>query len=193
MFANWKRQNIAKFKGLDMNIRKANRIIRTMYSDAKENGTFCQLEGVEGWPNTFNPWNLDDGSKLSVSPVYIENNQQLLGVFQIIRHDSQDNILRRYPIETKTTTKVYNKVDFGNFDEIDVLKGNAKAFAEACYSYNTVGELLAKTTPDKSDCETWGITAQQWRDATRAALVAMVVEEGKDPDSTLKAVGYQQK
>jgi hypothetical protein len=52
-------------------------------------------------------------------------------------------------------------------------------FAEACYDMNTVADLevaLTQRQADKTDCETWKITATQWRAAIAEALDAKTAE-----------------
>lgn len=45
-------------------------------------------------------------------------------------------------------------------------------FAEACYEQNSEVELIAalNAEPDKTDCETWGISAAAWRSSIELAL-----------------------
>lgn len=50
-------------------------------------------------------------------------------------------------------------------------------FAAACYNDNSLAELSAPHSPsdaNKRDCETWGISPQEWSDAIEAARLAMV-------------------
>jgi hypothetical protein len=57
--------------------------------------------------------------------------------------------------------------------QIDELTGKTKECAEACYSGNSIGELeeaLAWERADRTDCEEWGLTEDEWREAIQAAL-----------------------
>ena len=50
-----------------------------------------------------------------------------------------------------------------------------EGFAEACFDDCTVEDLvegLRERSADKTDCQTWGITPTQWRQAIREALEA---------------------
>lgn len=50
---------------------------------------------------------------------------------------------------------------------------NLEGFAEACFNDNSNDELidaLKMRKADKTDCENWGITPSQWREAIREAL-----------------------
>jgi len=60
--------------------------------------------------------------------------------------------------------------------KMDTLVGRTKAFSEACYNDNSLEELIGlveKGTVDKTDCETWHITPDQWRKAVNAACFAL--------------------
>jgi len=56
-----------------------------------------------------------------------------------------------------------------------------RAFADACYSQNTLDELsYALTEPaDKTDCQEWGLTPYQWKNAIRTALMERMEDEEK--------------
>jgi hypothetical protein len=43
-------------------------------------------------------------------------------------------------------------------------------FAVACYNMNTLDELYEATEPDTADMNSWGISAQEWGYAIRAAI-----------------------
>lgn len=45
-------------------------------------------------------------------------------------------------------------------------------FAEACYDQNSIEELEAALNqePDETDMETWGLTADEWREQIEIAL-----------------------
>lgn len=47
-----------------------------------------------------------------------------------------------------------------------------KGFAEACYDMNRYEELrnCMTDTADKTDCDTWGIDAAEWRKAQKEAI-----------------------
>ena len=51
-------------------------------------------------------------------------------------------------------------------------------FAEACYNQNSIRELEEALTaaPDPVDMETWGLTADEWRDQIELALAAKRAE-----------------
>lgn len=52
-------------------------------------------------------------------------------------------------------------------------------FAEACYDQNSLGELIAaleRQNADKGDCETWGLSASEWRTAIGEALAAKLAD-----------------
>lgn len=56
---------------------------------------------------------------------------------------------------------------------------NRSDFTTACYEQNTVDELreaLAQPEADATDCETWGLTADEWRAAIRTALAERLVD-----------------
>ena len=48
-------------------------------------------------------------------------------------------------------------------------------FAAACYDMNTIADLRAMLAgePDETDMQTWGITADQWRDEIKLAIAVM--------------------
>lgn len=50
-------------------------------------------------------------------------------------------------------------------------------FAVACYNQNSKQELLESLgSPEQGDMNVWGISADEWRDAIRAALQEMEEE-----------------
>ena len=62
--------------------------------------------------------------------------------------------------------------------KIDQLEGQAKEFAIACYNYNSLDELkeAASSDADATDCKTWKINEQQWKEAVNAALSDMLAD-----------------
>ena len=57
--------------------------------------------------------------------------------------------------------------------KIDLIKDEqTKQFAEACHDMNSTQELREALLeiPDTVDMKTWGISAEQWREAISAAL-----------------------
>ena len=57
---------------------------------------------------------------------------------------------------------------------IEKLSGRTKNFAEACYDQNSLAELQAPHAPadaDETDMKAWNITAEQWSEAIKAALM----------------------
>ena len=50
----------------------------------------------------------------------------------------------------------------------------ANTLAEACYNQNSIAELEAALSgqPDAADCETWGITHEEWFAQIKLALAA---------------------
>lgn len=56
-------------------------------------------------------------------------------------------------------------------------------FAAACFNDNTIAELrasLQSRSADKTDCETWKITATHWRGAIECALAAKLIADNGD-------------
>ena len=50
-------------------------------------------------------------------------------------------------------------------------------FAEACYNQNSIEELidaLRDGIVDQTDCDTWKISHQEWRDAICDAILARI-------------------
>ena len=51
----------------------------------------------------------------------------------------------------------------------------AGTFAEACFNQNSLHELneaLAQEGADDTDCNTWGISPEEWRESIKAALAS---------------------
>jgi len=71
-------------------------------------------------------------------------------------------------------------LEYPDFSKIeDLEEGSAeRGFAEACYENNSISELMAATESDadETDCNTWGITAEEWGNAVVAALHARTHE-----------------
>lgn len=56
-------------------------------------------------------------------------------------------------------------------------------FAAACYDQNSLDELreaLAQPEADATDCETWGLNADEWRAAIRTALAEREIADALD-------------
>ncbi|KAF0804944.1 hypothetical protein A6D6_02708 [Alcanivorax xiamenensis] len=73
-----------------------------------------------------------------------------------------------------------------------MIKDNT--FAAACYSQNSMQELLdayTESEADTTDCEEWGISEQEWMDSIEAALGAKMREvlvDHQDDQDTLDAL-----
>ena len=55
----------------------------------------------------------------------------------------------------------------------------AGTFAEACFNQNSVRELeeaLAQEVADGTDCQTWGISQDEWRESISAALAEKTMQ-----------------
>ena len=52
------------------------------------------------------------------------------------------------------------------------------SFAEACYNQNSIRELedALASAPDAVELETWGLTADEWREQIELALAAKRAE-----------------
>lgn len=50
-------------------------------------------------------------------------------------------------------------------------------FTVACYSYNTLEELQDVTHVDRTDCATWGLCEQEWREAIQAAVDEIISDK----------------
>lgn len=53
---------------------------------------------------------------------------------------------------------------------------NTKAFAVACYDENSIDELQDASV-DATDCQTWDINPEQWKEATQAALADLIEDK----------------
>ena len=71
---------------------------------------------------------------------------------------------------------------------------NLTGFAEACYDDNTITELataLQQPVADNTDCKTWGISAEEWRDAITQALDAKIAKlDGEELSDLLERTEY---
>lgn len=63
-------------------------------------------------------------------------------------------------------------------DNIRKLEGNVKAFAEACYSDNSIEELRRASyeAPDLASCISWGLSLGEYFDAITAAYKDRVAD-----------------
>lgn len=59
------------------------------------------------------------------------------------------------------------------------MKIEQGTFAEACYNDLSIKSLQAalESGPDATDCESWGITAEQWVASVEQALAAKLEDE----------------
>ncbi len=58
------------------------------------------------------------------------------------------------------------------------MKISTNTFAAACYDQNSIADLRqALAGPvDATDCATWGITADEWRQQIEAALAEKIAD-----------------
>jgi hypothetical protein len=58
----------------------------------------------------------------------------------------------------------------------------SNTFAEACFNQNSIEELeqALKDGPDATDMQTWGLTADEWREQIELALKARKEAETDD-------------
>lgn len=57
----------------------------------------------------------------------------------------------------------------------DAAVRELEGFGAACFDDNTIEQLRSCHEPDRGDCETWGLTEDEWRREVRAALHAMLL------------------
>jgi len=66
---------------------------------------------------------------------------------------------------------------------INQLTGQTRKFAEACYSENSLSELMQayNESPDRTDCREWAIDGHEWLLAIEAALAQRLADNPPDP------------
>lgn len=59
------------------------------------------------------------------------------------------------------------------------MKIEQGTFAEACYNSNSIAELQSALAgdADKTDCEEWNITADEWKQSVKDALAAKLADK----------------
>ena len=79
----------------------------------------------------------------------------------------------------KLTAKQYTEAEYQGLTPYWHKLGG---FAEACYNQNSFEDLkyFQKAVADKGDCEQWGLTDQEWRDAQQQAIELAMVEHEED-------------
>jgi hypothetical protein len=57
------------------------------------------------------------------------------------------------------------------------------SFAAACYDQNTIEELVTCLSGqvDRTDCDTWKLSDQEWRDAIADALMLRIIRRNRLP------------
>lgn len=73
--------------------------------------------------------------------------------------------------------KIYARELSNGFYEVEL-----EGFSEACFDQNSEEELreALNGNANRSDCDNWGISEQQWRESIEMALAARLIVENDD-------------
>lgn len=81
------------------------------------------------------------------------------------------NFSRLYGVNITQLMRLIESVRYEDM-QTEIKTNNVVSFAAACYDTNTIDELKSalQSPADETDCQQWGLTEDEWKNAVKLAL-----------------------